>query len=96
MKIYRNRKYVTWRDSSETPDPKFYKAPYEQKSHLLFFWLPLLLYCGGERDFPISSVQFSSVAQSCLILRPHESQHTRPPCPSSAPGVYSNSCPSSQ
>ena len=28
-------------------------------------------------------------------LRPHESQHTRPPCPSPTPGVYSNSCPSS-
>ena len=30
------------------------------------------------------------------FLRPHESQHTRPPCPSPTPGVYSNSCPSSQ
>ena len=29
-----------------------------------------------------SSVQFSSVTQSCPTLRPHESQHTRPPCPS--------------
>ena len=29
-------------------------------------------------------------------LRPHESQHTRPPCLSPAPGVHSNSCPSSQ
>ena len=29
-------------------------------------------------------------------LRPHESQHSRPPCPSPTPGVYSNSCPSSQ
>ena len=29
-------------------------------------------------------------------LRPHESQHTRPPCPSPTPRVYSNSCPSSQ
>ena len=28
--------------------------------------------------------------------RPHESQDTRPPCPSSAPRVYSNSCPSSR
>ena len=28
-------------------------------------------------------------------LRPHESQHARPPCPSQTPGVYSNSCPSS-
>ena len=27
---------------------------------------------------------------------PHEPQHTRPPCPSPAPRVYSNSCPSSQ
>ena len=29
-------------------------------------------------------------------LQPHESQHTRPPCPSPTPGVYSNSCPSSR
>ena len=26
-------------------------------------------------------------------LQPHESQHTRPPCPSPTPGIYSNSCP---
>ena len=29
-------------------------------------------------------------------LRPHGLQHTRPPCPSPTPGVYSNSCPLSQ
>ena len=29
-------------------------------------------------------------------LRPHESQHARPPCPSPAPGVCPNSCPLSQ
>ena len=29
-------------------------------------------------------------------LRPHESQHARPPCPSPSPGVHSDSCPSSQ
>ena len=29
-------------------------------------------------------------------LWPHESQHTRPPCPSLTPRVYSNSCPSSR
>ena len=40
-----------------------------------------------------STVQFSSVAQLCLTLRPHELQCTRPPCPSPNPGVYSNSCP---
>ena len=26
-------------------------------------------------------------------LRPHEPQHAKPPCPSSTPGVYPNSCP---
>ena len=31
----------------------------------------------------------SSVAQSCPTLRPHESQHARPPCPSPTPGVHS-------
>ena len=29
-------------------------------------------------------------------LQPHESQHTRPPCPSQTPRVYSDSCPSSR
>ena len=43
----------------------------------------------------ISSVQFSRSVVS-NSLRPHESQHTRPPCPSPTPGVHSDSCPSSQ
>ena len=42
----------------------------------------------------LSSVQFSSVMSDSL--RPHELQHTRPPCPSPTPGAWSNSCPSSQ
>ena len=29
-------------------------------------------------------------------LWPYKSQHARPPCPSPNPGIYSNSCPSSQ
>ena len=40
--------------------------------------------------------QVSSVAQSCPTLRPSGLQHARPPCPSSTPRVYSNSCPLSQ
>ena len=38
-----------------------------------------------------SSVQFSHSAVSDSF-RPHESQHTRPPCPSPTPGVHPNSC----
>jgi len=42
-----------------------------------------------------SSVPFSrSVMYDSLWL--HESQHTRPPCPSPTPGVHSNSCPLSR
>ena len=53
--------------------------------HWLFRWIPK------------SEVKFSSVTQWCLdSLRPHESQHARPPCSSPIPGVYPNSCPSSQ
>ena len=47
-----------------------------------------------------SSVQFSSVQFRCSVvsdyLRRHESQLAKSPCPSQTPGVYSNSCPSSQ
>ena len=42
-----------------------------------------------------SSVQFSRSVVS-NYLRPHESQHARPPGPSPTPRVYSNSCPSSR
>ena len=42
-----------------------------------------------------SSVQFSHSVMSDSLW-PHESQHTRPPCPSPTPGVYPNSRPSSQ
>ena len=38
-----------------------------------------------------SSVQFSSVVSDSL--RPHESQHARPPCPSPSSGVHSDSRP---
>ena len=41
------------------------------------------------------SVQFSRSVVSDS-LRPHESQHARPPCPSPTSGVHPDSCPSSQ
>ena len=43
----------------------------------------------------ISSVQFSRSVVSDSLW-PHESQHTRPPCPSPTPGVHSDSRPLSQ
>ena len=45
-----------------------------------------------------SSVQFIPFICSVVSdsLRPHESQHTKPPCSSPSPGVHSDSRPSSQ
>ena len=57
-----------------------------------YFWNQIL----GVRPSFSSSVQFTSVAQSCPTLRPHESQHARPLCPSPTPGVHPDPRPSSQ
>ena len=53
-----------------------------------FFHIPL------PRWVPGKSVQFSCSVMSDSLW-PHEWQHARPPCPSPAPGVYSDSSPSS-
>ena len=45
--------------------------------------------------YQFSSVQFSRSVVSDS-LRPHESQHARPPYPLPSPRVHSNSCPSSR
>ena len=50
--------------------------------------------CENEQANYIS-VQFSHSVMSDS-LQPHESQHTRPPCPSPTPRVHPNSCASSQ
>ena len=46
-------------------------------------------------DWASLLTQFSSVQFSCSVMSnpswPHGLQHTRPPCPSPPPGVYSNS-----
>jgi len=52
-------------------------------------------YHWGILNKALSSVQFSCSVMSDS-LQPHESQHTRPPCPSPTPRVHSHSHPSSQ
>ena len=53
-----------------------------------------LLHCSRILYQLSYSVQFSLSVMSDS-LRPHESQHARPPCPSPTPRVHPNSCPSS-
>ena len=61
------------------------------------------VFCIASRFFTVwatreafyDTVQFNRSVMSDS-LRPHESQHTRPPCPSPTPRVHSYSCLSSQ
>ena len=53
------------------------------------------IYVDIHTDISSQSVQFSHSIVSDS-LRPHESQHARPPCPSPSPGVHSDSPPSSR
>ena len=67
--------------------------------HLSWQWWPCIAVVWDEYIFLLGlyllSVQFSrSVVPD--PLRSLELQHTSPPCPSSIPGVHSDSCPSSQ
>ena len=57
------------------------------------FTVHVLLKPGLENfEHYLTSIQFSSVQFSRSVvsdsLRPHESQHARPPCPSPTPGVW--------
>ena len=86
--IYKaNREHHTW----------WCDFPHEtEKRRQQYLLSPLLLNIILEFLNTVTS-QFSSVQLlSRDSLRPQESQHARPPCPSPTPGAYSNSCPLSQ
>ena len=58
-----------------------------------FLSISTIIYMTFFSRYQFSSVQSLSCAR---LLRPHESQHTRPPCSSPSRGVHSDSCPLSQ
>ena len=71
------------------------------QGHLIFlFRFPLWTLFSYRLEGILHTILLSSVQFSCSVMSnslwPHESQHTRPPCPSPTPGVYSNSYPMSQ
>ena len=55
----------------------------------------MLKFTAPKKLEVLCSVQFSRSVVSDSV-RPHEPQHTRPPCPSSTPGVHPNPCLSSR
>ena len=72
-------------------------GPYWQFSLAIFYsitWVCRMpIHCNEPTIF--GTVQFSCSVVSDS-LRPHESQHATPLCPSQTPGVHSDSSPSSQ
>ena len=90
---------------SSTCTVLFYRSDYTYSCGIIWFvWTQTLQTVNSRNNetlsafFPIrcfSSVQFSHSVVS-NSLQPHESQHTRPPCPSPTPRVHSNSRPSSR
>ena len=96
---------VAWFFTSSSPMETTLLSPPSHPHHaphLLRTWVTfhlfLSIYSTGEfytGEDARQSVQFSRSVVSDS-WRPHRLQHTRLPCPSPTPGVYSNSCPSSQ
>ena len=60
---------------------------------MLFVFFPVL-----RLALQVQKQQWMLFSRSVVsdFLQPHGLQHTRLPCPSPTPGVYSNSCPSSR
>ena len=63
--------------------------------NIVKFWKQKRPWGKSAFIFLIRKLEFSRSVMS-YSLRPHESQHTRPPCPSPTPGVHPNSRPSSR
>ena len=71
------------------------KLHFGLKNAFSFIFAPKFFFIHLNTTLTIRSDQISHSVVS-YSLRPHESQHTRPPCPSPTPRVHSDSCPSSQ
>ena len=81
--------------SREVNCPSYSQIETHSLTMLVFWWRVSSRMLLGSSGSTCRSVQFNlSVVSNSL--RPHGLQHTRPPCPSPTPGVYSNSCPLSR
>ena len=97
--LQRNIQFSSVQSLSHVPhEPQHVRPPcpsptpglYPNSCPLCRWWHPTNSSSAEEYSVQFShSVVFDS-------LQPHESQHAKPPCPSSTAGVYPNSCPSSR
>ena len=91
---------------------RIYQSEFQNIFHLYVLYNKAAkahLECCCKTPIPLPSTRFllsilkelpcsDQISRSVMSdsLRPHESQHTRPPCPSPTPGVHLNSRPESQ
>ena len=63
-----------------------------------YCFIVTFLYIFIIKFFDVLAIRSDQISRSVVSdsLRPHESQHARPPCASPTPGVHSDSRPSSQ
>ena len=94
-------KWSTWRNElilrkiqSSKSEPKR-NTKYEENNHKHWIKTVNKNFTKNKTTWPNDFIQFSRSFVSDS-LRPHESQHARPPCPSPTPRVHSYSHPSSQ
>ena len=74
-----------------------YTSRKSKKGVQLLMKCPTVLQCLINMTLLVKMVS-DQISRSVVSdsLRPHESQHARPPCPSPTPGVHGDSRPSSQ
>ena len=82
---------ITLRDNKINLNAQYHFKP-QLNSMLSLILLINSVLLLGFKPSDQNSVQFSHSVVSDS-LRPHELQYARPPCPSSTPRVYPNSCP---
>ena len=95
---YKIKIFASWKESYDRPRQRIKRdITLPTKVRLVkAIVFPVVMYgCESWSIKKASSVQFSRSVVSDS-LRPQESQHARPPCPSQTPGVHSDSRPSSQ
>ena len=77
----------------------FYRVRHDLATKHAFLYFPIFLsWMQHTLYYLLYLLWFSQFSRSVMSdsLQPHESQHSRLPCPSPTPGLHSDSRPSSQ